>query len=141
MARVFSRFFLVLIFATGTLHADDKPDVSMTETYWKLLSLGTTQVAVPENQREPHMRLRAAKPEVDGFGGCNSFHGTFTMHEKKITFHNLQSTLTACSQLNTETAFFKTLADTTSYQIRGEFLTLFDAKNHRLAHFQAIYFM
>src|SRR5450432_1813643 len=54
------------------------PAASLTETYWKLTELiGKPMGITPADKKEIHMKLRKETGNVEGFGGCNGFGGSF----------------------------------------------------------------
>jgi heat shock protein HslJ len=54
-----------------------KPDVTLTNTYWKLIELNGAAVS-PGEGKELHMILRGAD-QVGGYAGCNQFTGSMTV--------------------------------------------------------------
>ena len=49
--------------------ASDK--ATLTNTYWKILRLGDTEVAAGEGRREPNLILREGEPRFTATVGCN----------------------------------------------------------------------
>ena len=82
----------------------------VTEKYWKLVELNGRPV--PALEREPHFILKAEGGRVNGFGGCNSFTGTYELNEaaSRIRFGKLAATMMACaSGMEVEEAFHRVL--------------------------------
>ena len=52
-----------------------KPDVTLTNTYWRLVELDGEPATVAEGQQEPHIRLQPEESRVAGSGGCNRMMG------------------------------------------------------------------
>ena len=46
-------------------------EASLTNTYWKILRLGETEVAADEGRREPNLILREGDPRFTATVGCN----------------------------------------------------------------------
>lgn len=128
---------------TGTL-ADHyvlaKEMGGITETYWKLVELNGQPV--PALEREPHLILKVEGSRVTGFGGCNSFTGSYTLDEKtsRISFGQLASTMRACpAGMDVEQALGKVLAIVDNYSLNGDHLTLNRARMAPLARFEAVW--
>ncbi len=54
-----------------------KPDVTLTNTYWKLVELNGAAV-LPGEDKELHMIL-SGDDQVGGYAGCNQFTGSVTV--------------------------------------------------------------
>jgi len=110
-------------------------------TYWKLLRLGNTEVAVSERQREPHLILQAppnGPKRMVGFAGCNRMTGSYTLAGDHIAFGQVAGTMMACPEgMQTERAFHAALKATARWVIRGEQLALLDTSGNPLALFEA----
>jgi heat shock protein HslJ len=63
---------------------------------------------------------------VAGSSGCNSYSGTYQIEGDSMTIGPLASTLMACTAelLGQETFYFELLAQTDSYEVSGDQLTL-----------------
>ncbi|MEZ5488460.1 MAG: META domain-containing protein [Steroidobacteraceae bacterium] len=112
----------------------------ITEKYWKLVELNGR--SVPTLQREPHLILKAADGRVNGFGGCNSFTGSYKINEAtaRISFEQIASTMMACpSGTDVEKAFHEALRSADSYSFSEDHLTLNRARMAPLARFEAVY--
>ena len=117
-----------------------KPDVTLTNTYWKLMSLAGEQVTVGEGQREPSILLRRDNQWVSGYSGCNVLKGNYQQDEQQLSFEQMATTMMACPDMETERTFLDALNATASWKVQGERLELFDASGRRLATFEARYF-
>ncbi|PTD24253.1 META domain-containing protein [Sphingomonas fennica] len=112
----------------------------LTETYWKLVELNGRPV--PRLEREPYLILKAEGGRVNGFGGCNSFSGSYTVDEaaSRISFGQVASTMMACvSGMDVEQAFHRVLGQADNYSLNGDHLTLNRARMAPLARFEAVY--
>ena len=114
-----------------------KPNVSLTNTYFKALSLNGAKVEVFE--KEAYIRFDT-KDAITGYLGCNSFFGSFTTQDKNISFENVGSTKMMCPNMKTEDAFVNALQNTKTYEIKGETLNFFDEKGQKISTFEAVYF-
>lgn len=110
--------------------------------YWKLTVLDGKPVTMEAAQeREAHFILKS-DGSLSGFGGCNSFSGSYELKDSnRIDFdENMAVTMRACPELKTdERAFLNVFYNADTYTLNGDTLTLEDGKN-ALAVFEAIYF-
>jgi putative lipoprotein len=114
-----------------------KPNVSLTNTYFKALSLNGAKAEVFE--REAHIKFEE-KGVMNGYLGCNGFFGSFKTQDKNISFENVGSTKMMCPNMKTEDAFANVLQNTKTYEIKGETLNFFDEKGQKISTFEAVYF-
>lgn len=116
-----------------------KPDSSLTETYWKAVTLSGEAVLVKEGARETHLVLKQSDSQVKGFSGCNNFFGAYTVEQDSLRFGPLASTRMACPDLEQETLFLQALSKTTRFLIEGESLTFFNEEGAEILRFVAVY--
>lgn len=112
----------------------------VTEKYWKLVELNGRPV--PALKREPHLIFKIADGRVNGFGGCNTFTGSYKLDEvaSRISFDQVASTMMACpSGMEVEQAFHEILRTADNYSLNGDHLTLNRARMAPLARFEAVY--
>ncbi|MEO6824859.1 MAG: META domain-containing protein [Nitrosospira sp.] len=115
------------------------PD-GVTDKYWKLVELNGQPV--PALEREPHLILKAADGRMSGFGGCNTFTGSYKLNEatSRVHFEKIASTMMACpSGMDIEQAFHDVLSAVDNYSLNGQHLTLNRARMAPLARFEAVY--
>ena len=118
-----------------------KPDVTLTNTYWRLVELDGDPAKVAEGQKEPHIRLQPEEGRVTGSGGCNNMMGGYELDGTKLTFGPMASTMMACSEgMEQEHAFGQALDAITGYLIIGETLQLWDEGGLVRARLEATYF-
>jgi len=117
-------------------------NASLTDTYWKLASLGgQTVAAATDPRREPSLTFQAGDTPSSGAyagsSGCNRVVSTYTASDTDMTLTS-GGTLVACKdQAQAESAFVKALQATSRYRISGQMLELFDAAGIRVARFTA----
>jgi heat shock protein HslJ len=118
-----------------------KTQPGLTEKYWKLTELYGKKVTLDANsQKEPHMVLKNQENRVNGYGGCNSFFGSYELKPgNRIYFSQVGSTQMACPNMETETRFFKVLHMADNYILNGDTLILNKARMAPLARFEAVY--
>lgn len=118
----------------------DKLAGGVTERYWKLIELNGQPI--PALRRGPYLILMAADGRVNGFGGCNTFTGSYKINEavSRISFDQVASTMMACpSGMDVKRAFHDALRAVDNYSFDGERLTLNRARMAPLARFEAMY--
>ena len=116
------------------------PRASLTNTYWKLVSVSDLSDIAPDARGEPHLILTEDN-KVKGHGGCNDFNGRYTHQFDTLKFKNISATRMACSSIGAlEAAMFAALNNTRSYRIDGERLFLETESGTSLAVFESVYF-
>ena len=140
--RVFFVLGLILPFqlnAGDTGSANSTAQASLTNTYWKLIELEGKAVKTGAGQREIKLTLHG-ESKVTGFAGCNSFFGSYTFDESKITFSQLAASRKFCAEtMDMETLFLKTLSEVAEYKIIGQTLLLSNVEGKLQAKLQAVY--
>lgn len=113
----------------------------LTNTYWKILRLGDTEVAAGEGFREPNLILREGDTRFSATIGCDQMSGSYALDGGHLAFGNSVATLMACPPpLDTwEMLLARVLAETAGWRIDGQTLELLDARGKALALMQAVY--
>jgi uncharacterized lipoprotein YbaY/heat shock protein HslJ len=114
---------------------------SLTNTYWKILRLGDTEVAPGEGRREPNLILREGEPRFTATVGCNQIAGNYTLTGDRLKFGPAAMTRMACPAPldDWERRLGDVLEKTATWRIDGQTLELLDAADTPLALFQAVY--
>ncbi|MCK9257385.1 MAG: META domain-containing protein [Sulfurospirillaceae bacterium] len=131
---------IVLIFSTGCVSTNEPkvPNVSLKDTYFKLLHIKNSEVIVYENQREPHIVLHS-NGNLSGSDGCNLLIGGYESKKDKINFSKVGSTMMACQNGMEQGALFgATLGEAHSYEIDGEQLYIFNKDGEKILVFTAV---
>jgi len=118
------------------------PEVGVTERYWKLVELNSQPLSKLE--RAPWLILREADGRMNGFGGCNSFTGSYKLDAAafRLSFGQIATTSMACiSGMEVEQAFYEALRNADNYSLAGDHLTLNRARTAPLARFEAVYLL
>lgn len=92
---------------------------------WRLVGLpGHTASTLDKLERSVNARFDAGR--VTGFAGCNTFTGSYTLREQRLTVGVLAGTMMACPEpaMSIERAFHSALTGTLSYTIEGDRLNL-----------------
>jgi heat shock protein HslJ len=116
------------------------PDGALTERYWRLDELNGKPL--PKLGRQPWFILRDTDGRINGFGGCNSFTGSYKLDAatSRLAFGQIASTQMACiSGTEIEQAFYEVLGMADNYSLTGDRLTLNRARMAPLARFEAVY--
>jgi len=133
--------FITLFFTSCSklnVHKESiKPNVSLTNTYFKALSLNDKEVEV--FNKEPYIKFQD-NGKVTGVLGCNSFYGSYKKEKNSISFQNIASTKMMCPNIKTENTFSKVLQNTKTYKILGESMSFFDKNKKEIATFKGVYF-
>jgi uncharacterized lipoprotein YbaY/heat shock protein HslJ/uncharacterized lipoprotein NlpE involved in copper resistance len=114
---------------------------SLTDTYWRILSLGETDVATGDGRREPHLVLRSTDGRYSATVGCNMLIGGFEAEGDRLAFGVGASTMMACPPPldDWERALGQVLTATAGWRIIGQTLEFLDAEGAPLARFEAVY--
>jgi heat shock protein HslJ len=105
-------------------------------TSWTLTTMGG-QPPVPNTDVTLNF---GTDKTVSGTDGCNNYNTTYTADGSNLTFKQpMATTMKACPDpiMTYAAAYLKVLANTTTYEVSGQQLTLFDAGNQPLAQFAA----
>jgi heat shock protein HslJ len=116
------------------------PTDGVTERYWRLVELNGQPL--PKLDRKPWLILKEADGRMNGFGGCNSFTGSYKRDAaaSRLSFGQVAATSMACvAGMEVEQAFHEALRNTDNYSLAGERLTLNRARMAPLARLEAVY--
>lgn len=117
-----------------------KLNTPLTNTYWKVISVGKEKPIKDENSQELFLQLRSEN-RAKGFSGCNSFMGRYEAGQSELKFLQLASTRKMCQKMMPiEDSFLAALNKTAHYQIDGEVLLLVNDQQQPLATLKAVYF-
>jgi len=115
------------------------PDVSLTDTYWKLTAIDDQPAALGAGERELHMVLTSAENHVWGFSGCNRFTGSYERDDSRLRFEPLAATRMACMDgMEQEQRFLEALGEVVRFTISGDSLALYTGDERLLLRFKAI---
>jgi len=110
---------------------------TLLDTDWQLSSLGGTALQLAQGQRQPHLSLHEQDGRVSAWLGCNAAGGSYVLSGAQLSFGPLRSTRMACRQgMDLEHGLADALRNTTSWEITGQQLQLFDAAGAPLARFE-----
>ena len=128
---------------TGLAVVFVNPLATLTNIYWKLLSLGETPVLMAKGQqRETFFQMREDRNNgVRGFAGCNQLAGAATTSGNDLTIEQLALTRRAgIGGMETESAFVNALEATRYFSIHEHSMRLLNAGKKPIAIFEAQHF-
>ncbi|HVL19820.1 MAG TPA: META domain-containing protein [Amaricoccus sp.] len=113
---------------------------SLTNTYWRIVRLGKTQLAPAEHAREPHLVLKEGENRFVATVGCNQLFGGFERDGDRLTFKSPAATLMGCPPPldDWERMLTGALAAARGWRVNGEALELLDSSGMQIALFQAV---
>lgn len=122
-------------------HANTTPDESLTNTYWKLLTVNDNPVVAADNVREAHIVLHMERTRLAGSTGCNTLSGRYQHTGQQLTFYPITTTKIACptTQMRNEQAMLSALQKTKRWGISGSRLELSNAHGEPLAVLEAVH--
>lgn len=127
MRKIFILTISVLLLNACNLVPKVSKETNLIKATWKLLD--NDKVAKGLNNNPITLNLNLVNPhELNGFGGCNNFGGTYSANEGFISFTDIFNTKMACPNLKDEDHFLKLLQTTNRYEVRGNKLYLFQDK-------------
>ncbi|HJK58222.1 MAG TPA: META domain-containing protein [Methanocorpusculum sp.] len=123
-----------LVFAAGCVAA---PQTQSLEGNWILTGIGSNSTV---EHPTGIISMEIAGTNVSGNAGVNSYHGTITIEDGKVTFSPMATTLMAGPEgmMAQETAFLAALQNVTAYTIANGVLTFTDASGNVLLTFAAM---
>lgn len=147
MNKIIGLSFLVIMLgmtacqSTTAANAETTSTAELRNTLWKLATLNGVAVQTREGQRMASLTLTAEESRARIVTACNQGSATYTVEGASIKFSVAMSTKMMCEPepMQQEAAFFKVIADTTRYEIKGETLELYNAESKLLASFHSEY--
>lgn len=113
--------------------------VELGNGYWELVrQQGVPAIASPtDDGRKIGFSLQPDENRINGFAGCNSFFGSYTLNGASISFSQMGSTKMACVQNPIdEQAYLEMFGRAEKVRLKDDLLTLVDSANNVLAVFQ-----
>ncbi|MGH8050154.1 MAG: META domain-containing protein [Methylococcales bacterium] len=135
---------MLLASACQSTSASDAGTASTAElrnTLWKLTSLNGKPVQTREGQRMASLTLASEESSARIVTACNQGSASYSVEGASIKFSVAMSTKMMCEPepMQQQAAFFKVIADTARFAIKGETLELYDAESKLLASFHSEY--
>lgn len=132
-------FVLVTLAGCGSTPsvALPEPEVTLTNTYWRLTSVNGEVTQIPGEGSAPHL-IFLDDGQVRGHTGCNVLKGAYGQLEGQVRFLAMGATRMACSDAAAEAAFVAAMRDTRAMVVQGRQLHLKGPDGRTLAVFQTI---
>jgi len=114
---------------------------SLTNTYWRMVTLGGQAVVAMQGHREPHLLLRTAQGQYVATAGCNQLSGGYEVSGSRIDLHPGVATRMACPGAleSLEQQLVATLGAARAWRLHAQVLELFDAEGVSIATLEAVY--
>ncbi len=114
---------------------------SLTNTYWKILRMGATEVSPGEDRREPNLILREGDPRFTATVGCRQIAGSYALDGDRLVFDPGDAAAVACPEEleQWDEQLGQVVRDTANWRIDGRTLELLDGGGNPLALLQAVY--
>lgn len=116
--------------------------LSLVGTYWEAISYNTGKDSV--STLISGTKITAFFDEegnLSGTAGCNNYNATYTVDGNSISIGPAASTRMFCGEpegvMDQETAYLMSLEKASTYEIKGDTLSIFAADGSRLADYQA----
>ena len=124
----------VLVSACASVSLDEP----LEGTPWRLVQLDGQRVAPAggDPQAEPRIQFNFSDARLIGSGGCNRLSGSYRLRERVLRIGPIAATRATCAdpaRTAIETRFVAVLEATASFDLKGQQLTLLDARALPLA--------
>lgn len=132
----------LLIGCAPSRNVNQQMEDNISNKYWKLVTLeGQKVTMVPNQERELYFTLNKEQNTINGFAGCNSFSGSYTLEKGwRLRFSNIAATLKICPDVKVnESEFLKVFELADNYTVVDNTLSLNVGKRAPLAVFEAVY--
>lgn len=127
--------------SNGTL---EPMDVSLINTYWRIVRMQGDEIKPAPGRREPHLLFRQSEagPSYAATVGCNQLVGQLKTKGDHLSFSRGATTLMACPPplAGLEKQLGEVLNGTRRWVILGNTLSLQNKAGKELALFEAVYF-
>jgi len=118
-----------------------RPDATLKNTYWKLVSIDGEPYEHNSSNREPRLQFRLDEDRLTGFTGCNDFTGAYSVDgdSNSLELVEIAVTMKACIEgMAIEQRYLQALRGVDGYRISGDTLELREGDTPRLG-FEAVY--
>lgn len=112
-----------------------KNETSFKDTKWKLVTFMGKDVS----DKNAFITFSSRDNKVYGNASCNSFNGSYKLGDGfRVSLSKIATTLMACPDMSTETAFLEILEKVDNYALNGTTMTLNKARMAPYAVFEAV---
>lgn len=114
-------------------------DAQLENQRWELIELMGKAVTANPGQKPAFVQFNNQNARVNGNASCNNFFGSYELQTgNRISFGQLGSTMMACADMQTESAFLQMLQKADNYAIKDDTLSLHKARMAPLARFKRV---
>ncbi len=114
-------------------------DARIENKRWQLSELMGQAVVPDPGQKTAYLQFDSENARVAGNASCNNFFGSYELREgDRINLSQLGSTMMACQNMNTESAFLQVLQKADNYAVKDDTLSLHKARMAPLARFKRV---
>lgn len=116
---------LTILGCAGPAKHTDLPNPKDLNGSWNLVSILQDTISIKEwpKDRQPYINIDIDKKTVQGYSGCNSFSGDFSLRNDSLKFNPFVATEIGCTD-NIEQAFFSRLRRIKHYRVEKDRLEL-----------------
>jgi len=114
-------------YTMGACEDAKQSGASLEGTMWQLVTIAVTPqpVTMPETLKKP-VTVKFENEKISGFGGCNSYGGSYAKNLKKITLTGVFSTHMYCNETSgLEKQYFDVLQKAEHFDIKGDRLEIY----------------
>jgi copper homeostasis protein (lipoprotein) len=116
-------------------------DAALVNTYWKLTTLSNKPINKSDANNKNAYMILSKNSEIKGYSGCNNFGGFYELNIDKIALSKTKPMIMSRKfcQMSNEKEFLEALNKMSRFEIKGEYLELFDKFGNKLAKFESLY--
>ncbi|MCC6410565.1 MAG: META domain-containing protein [Saprospiraceae bacterium] len=114
-------------YTKGACEDGKQAGASLEGTQWQLVTIVVKPqpIAMPETLKKP-VTIKFEYDKLSGFGGCNSYGGSYSRNLKKLSMKDVFSTQMYCNETtDLEKTFFDMLQKAENFDIKGDRLEIF----------------
>lgn len=111
LSKLLGLMVLALGISLGTQSCKTTKGVSLEKLdgAWNLKTLNGEEASVSFEKKVPSVKFNIAASSVSGYGGCNTYTGSFKFEKGEFSAPNLASTMMMCVYQNKESEYLKTI--------------------------------
>jgi heat shock protein HslJ len=114
-------------YTKGACEDTDKNGAPLEGTTWQLVTIAVSPnpIAMPETLKKP-ITAKFENDKLSGFGGCNSYGGSYSRNLKKLSMTGVFSTQMYCNETSgLEKSFLDLLQKAENFDIKGDRLEIY----------------
>ncbi|MBK8021485.1 MAG: META domain-containing protein [Chloroflexi bacterium] len=125
----------ILLALGGAAFAQQDDTDSLLGTQWRLVSYGPPNDQMDILEDSAILLSFPLEDQMEGFAGCNSYSGSYTIDQDSITFGEIVATAAACTNTDVtqqEQTYLDSLGSVTRFERMGDSLTLWSGEDQQL---------